>query len=260
VLEGYFGPIRSGAYRRLERQLGRASQCLVAASTATVDDLVRLRVAPREKFRVIPYGLDLDPFTNVDEAARVAMRQELDVPADQVLLTFVGRMVPIKRLDLLLRAFAAARRTGVPIHLALVGDGEMRPDLARLASELGIAANVTFVGYRRDTPAIAAATDAAVLSSDNEGTGISLIEAAAAGRPAVATDVGGIPEVVTPDSCILVPPNDEEALASAIAALASDSELRQRMGQHAQEHVVGRYSPKRLIADFDALYRELLTG
>jgi glycosyltransferase involved in cell wall biosynthesis len=260
VLEGYFGPIRSDAYRRLERQLGRASQCLVAASTATVDDLVRLRVAPREKFRVIPYGLDLDPFTHVDEAARVAMRQELDVPADQVLLTFVGRMVPIKRLDLLLRAFAAARRTGVPIHLALVGDGETRPDLDRLASELGIAANVTFVGYRRDTPAIAAATDAAVLSSDNEGTGISLIEAAAAGRPAVATDVGGIPEVVTPDSCILVPPNDEEALASAIATLASDSELRQRMGQHARDHVVGRYSPKRLIADFDALYRELLTG
>jgi len=258
VLEGYFGRIRSDVYRRLERQLARASQCLVAASAATVDDLVRLRVAPRAKFRVIPYGLDLDPFTHVDEATRVAMRRQLHVADDQVLLTFVGRLVPIKRLDLLLRAFALAGRTGVLIHLAMVGDGETRPDLERLASELGIAANVTFVGYRRDTPAIAAAADAAVLSSDNEGTGISLIEAAAAGRPAIATDVGGVPEVVTPDSGILVPPNDEEALASAIARLASDSELRERMGQHAQEHVVGRYSPKRLIADFDALYGELL--
>jgi glycosyltransferase involved in cell wall biosynthesis len=260
VLEGYFGPIRSDAYRRLERQLGRASQCLVGVSAATVDDLVRLRVAPREKFRVIPQGLDLDAFTHVDEATRAALRRQLDVSADRVLLTFVGRMVPIKRLDLLLRALAVARRTGVLIHLAMVGDGETRPDLERLVSELGIAANVTFLGYRRDLSAIAAAADAAVLCSDNEGTGISLIEAAAAGRPAIATDVGGVSEVVTPDSGILVPPNDEEALATAIANLASDTELRQRMGQHAREHVVGRYSPKRLIANFDALYGELLEG
>jgi glycosyltransferase involved in cell wall biosynthesis len=258
VLENYFGPIRSRAYRRLERQLGRASQCLVGVSAATVDDLVRLRIAPREKFRVIPQGLDLDPFTHVDKATRVATRRQLHLSDDQVLLTFVGRIVPIKRLDLLLRAFAIARRSGLLIHLAVVGDGETRLDLERLASELGIAANVSFVGYRRDLPRIAAAADAAVLSSDNEGTPISLIEAAAAGRPAIATDVGGVSEVVTPGSGILVPPNDEEALASAIASFASDSELRRRMGQHAREHVVGRYSAKRLIANFDALYRELL--
>jgi glycosyltransferase involved in cell wall biosynthesis len=260
VLEGYFGPIRSGAYRRLERQLGRASHCLVGVSAATVDDLVRLRVAPREKFRVIPQGLELDPFTHVDDATRVAMRRQLVVPADQVLLTFVGRIVPIKRLDLLLRAFALARRTGAPVHLAVVGDGETRPDFERLASELGIAANVTFVGYRRDLPPIAAATDAAVLSSDNEGTPVSLIEAGAAGRPAVATDVGGVSEVVTTESGLLVPSGDEGALAAAIERLAADQELRRRMGQRAREHVLRRYSAERLVSDVDALYAELLAS
>jgi glycosyltransferase involved in cell wall biosynthesis len=257
VLEGYFGPLRGGTYRRLERRLGRASQCLVGVSDATVDDLVRLGVAPREKFRVIPLGQELDQFTRVDEAARASTRRDLGVSPEQVLLTYVGRVVPIKRLDLLLRALARARGGGTPIHLLVVGDGEIRPDLEGLAGELGVGSSVTFAGYRRDLTAIAAAADLAVLSSDNEGTPVSLIEAAAAGRPAVATDVGGVSEVVTPESGILVPQGDEGAFATAIAGLASDPELRRGMGRRAQQHVLRRYSVERLLTDIDVLYREL---
>jgi glycosyltransferase involved in cell wall biosynthesis len=175
-----------------------------------------------------------------------------------VLLVFVGRIVPIKRLDLLLRAFSRAQPEGTGVHLAIAGDGETRADLERFASDLGIRDAVSFLGYRRDLIPIAAAADVAVLSSDNEGTPVWLIEAAAAGTPGIATDVGGTSEVVTPETGIVVQPDDEAGLASAISRLSADQALRRRMGKAAREHVLGRYSIERLVADIYSLYRELL--
>ena len=122
----------------------------------------------------------------------------------------------------------------------------------------GVGSAVSFLGYRRDLPRIAAAADAAVLSSDNEGTPVWLIEAAAAGRPAIATDAGGTSEVVTPETGIVVPPDDETAFAAAISRLAGDPELRRQMGDRARQHVLRRYPVERLLSDIDALYRELL--
>jgi glycosyltransferase involved in cell wall biosynthesis len=123
-----------------------------------------------------------------------------------------------------------------------------------------VGAAVSFLGYRRDLPRIAAAADVAVLSSDNEGTPVSLIEAGAAGRPAAATNVGGVAEVVTPETGLLVSAGDEAALATAIERLAGDRDLRRSMGGRARDHVLSRYSAARLIADVDALYRELIEG
>ncbi len=258
VLEGYFGPAKTRLYRDLERALGRRTDRLIGVSRQTVDDLVRLGVGPPEKFSVIPLGLELEPYASLERDAGAELRAELGVADDQALLAFVGRIVPIKRVDLLLRSFARAYEGGARAHLAIVGDGETRADFEGLAAELGVAPRVSFLGYRRDLTRIAAAADAAVLSSDNEGTPVWLIEAAAAGRPAIATDVGGTAEVLTPESGILVPPDDEIALAAAISRLAGDRELRRRMGTRAREHVLQRYSVERLLSDIDALYRELL--
>ena len=99
VLEGYFGPARNAAYRGLERQLGAISDRLIGVSTATVDDLVRLGVAPRSKFRVIPIGLDLDPFLATTAEAGAAFRRQVGAGPDEILVTFVGRLVAIKRVD-----------------------------------------------------------------------------------------------------------------------------------------------------------------
>jgi len=257
VLEGYFGAAKTGVYRSLERTLGRRSDRLIGVSQQTVEDLIRLGVAPPEKFSVIPLGLDLSAFASVDSRP-AGLRAEMGVADDRVVLGFVGRIVPIKRVDLLLRAFARAHAGGAPVHLALVGDGETRPEFQRMAGELGVASAVSFLGYRRDLPEVAAAADVAILSSDNEGTPVWLIESAAAGRPAIATNVGGTAEVVTPETGILAPPDDEEALAEAITRLAGDAELRRGMGERAREHVLSRYSVDRLIADIDGLYSELL--
>jgi glycosyltransferase involved in cell wall biosynthesis len=258
VLAGYFGAAKTRLYRNLERTLARRTDRLIGVSRQTVNDLVRLGVAPQEKFSVVPLGLDLDSFATVEPGSGATLRGELGVADDRMLLAFVGRIVPIKRVDLLLRAFASACTAGAPAHLAIVGDGETRPEYERLAGELGAGAAVSFLGYRRDLPEIAAAADAAILSSDNEGTPVWLIEAAAAGRPAIATDVGGTPDVVTPETGILVPADDEASLAGAITRLADDPELRQGMGERARAHVLSRYSVDRLIDDIDALYRRLL--
>jgi glycosyltransferase involved in cell wall biosynthesis len=258
VLEGYFGPVRNTFYRWLERRLARVSNALIGVSQATVDDLVRLRIAPLSKFRVVPIGLDLGAFTNATADNGRAFRDEAGVGPGDVLLTWVGRLVPIKRVDVLLRAFAHARADGAPGRLAIVGDGELRPQLTELARELGVAEHVWFAGYREDMLGVATASDVAVLSSDNEGTPVSLIEAAAAATPAASTAVGGVADVVTEQTGMLAPAGDSDALGDAIARLASDPALRAQMGERARKHVSARYSVERLLADIDALYGELM--
>ena len=258
VLEGYFGPVMTATYRELERRLATVSDALVGVSSATVNDLVRLGIAPREKFHVIPVGLDLEPFLEADSAAGAAFRREAGVRDGELLVTFVGRLAAIKRGDVLMRAFAGARALGANVRLAVVGDGEIRPGLERLASRLGIRDHVYFAGYRSDMVLIAAASDIAVLSSDNEGTPVSLIEAAACGTPAVATRVGGVPDVVAEGAGILAPVGDHDGLAAGIATLAHDPARREAMGEKARQHVRSRFSAIRLVHDVEALYHELL--
>jgi glycosyltransferase involved in cell wall biosynthesis len=258
VLEGYFGRITSATYRYLERRLAAITDCLIGVSEATVDDLVRLRVASREHFRAIPIALDLAPFGNSGPETAVALPRPWGVGEPEILAAYVGRLVPIKRVDLILRAVAEARRQESPIRLVVAGDGECRPELERLAGELGLADSVEFLGYVSDANTVVAAADVAILASDNEGTPVALIEAAAAGRPAVATAVGGVPEVVVPGAGILVPRGNYAALADGLNRLARDRPLRERMGARAREHVLRHFSIDRLLVDIERLYEELL--
>ena len=258
VLKGYFGATKTALYRGLERGAARFTDRLIGVSQATVDELVELGIAPRERFIVVPLGLALEPFAALEPEPDLGARHELGLSTEEVLLTYVGRVVPIKRLDLLLEALALTRRDGVRAQLAIAGDGEIRPGLEATARRLGIAESVRFLGYRRDLPKLAAASDAAVLSSDNEGTPVSLIEAAAAARPAIATDVGGVREVVDEESGILVPPGDAAALAEGIERLAQSPDTRARLGRQARRRALARFSAERLIEDIDTLYRGLL--
>lgn len=237
--------------------MARVSDCLIGVSQATVDDLVRLGVAPAAKFRVVPLGLDLDPFAQPSDGLRREFRTELGLGDENVLLVFVGRVVPIKRLDVLIEALAQARESERRLQLAIVGDGDLRLQLERQAADLGIADAVRFLGYRRDLRPIFAAADLAVLSSDSEGTPVSLIEAAAAGLPAVATDVGGVREVVTEETGSLVRAGDAAAFAEALVSLAADPQRRRAGGEAARARVLNRYSAERLLSDVDGLYGAL---
>jgi glycosyltransferase involved in cell wall biosynthesis len=258
VLSGYFGPLLTRVFLILERALARVSDRLIGVSAATVDELVDLGVAPRSKFAVVPLGLDLSGFLDLPFEAGGDLREEIGAGPQDVVFTFTGRLVPIKRPDRMLRAVAAARRGGTPAVVAVVGDGELREPMEALAMELGCADAVRFLGYRRDTVRICAGSDAALLTSDNEGTPVSLIEAAAGGRPAVATNVGGVGDIVVDGAGILAPAFDESELARAIGELAADPARRRTMGAVAREHVRHRYDGARLVADMDKLYTLLL--
>jgi len=258
VLEGYFSPPVERFYRLLERGLAFRTDRLIGVSGAVVDDLVRLGVADRSKFEVIPLGLELDAFLSLPLEPGGPFRDELGVAPGEVLATFVGRLAPIKRVDVLLRAFARARQLGAPVRLAIVGDGEPRSQLEALAASLGCAGAVTFTGYRRDLDAIVAGTDIAVLSSDNEGTPVSLIEAAAGARPMVATRAGGVPDVVVPGTGVLCDRGDHEALGLALVELARDPGRRRAMGARAREHAAARYRWERLVERMEGLYGRLL--
>ncbi len=261
VLRGYFGGPMTGAFRTVERTLARSTDALIAVSPEVRDDLVSLGVADRDRIRVIRLGLDLDGRTAAPMGAGAAERAALGIPNDRFLVGWLGRMTEIKRVDLLLESFALFRRNGTESDLVLVGDGPLREELEQLAHALGIADNVHFVGYRSDVSTFYAAIDAVALTSANEGTPVAVIEGLAAGVPAVASDVGGVADVLANGrGGFLVPFGDVEAFADRLQRLADSPELRKEFATFGDEWVRERYSIPRLVGDIDELYRTLLVA
>jgi glycosyltransferase involved in cell wall biosynthesis len=229
-------------------------------SDQTVADLVRLQIAPPGKFRVIPIGLDIEELLASTREDGRAVRRALGARDEELLLLSIGRLVPIKRLDVALDGLAHAVGLGVRARLAIAGDGILRAALEAQARALGIADRVHFLGARDDIVALTAAADIMILSSDNEGTPVSLIEGSAAGKPAVATAAGGVPAVVPAGAGVLVQPGDARALGDAIAALAAAPDERLAMGRAARRHVASRFGSGRLVEEVGDLYDELLAS
>lgn len=258
VLRGYFGPLRTLGFRLLERWLARVTTALVAVSPEVRDDLVALGVAPREKFTVVRLGIELEHRV-ADLDGRAETRRVLGIPVDRFTVGWIGRMTGVKRTGDVLLAFRRLRERGVDATLCLVGDGPDRDMIERRAHELGIMRNTLFLGYQENVAPYYAAFDAMILPSGNEGTPVSAIEALAAGRPVVATRVGGVPDVVRDgEDGFLVERGEVEQLADALERLAQDPELRRRLGEAGRARVLARYSVERLVDDVDRLYRSLL--
>ena len=261
VLRGYFGPIRTMAFRIVERVLARMSTALIAVSPEVRDDLVSLGIAPAEKFEVIRLGIELDERVGDDESARAETRRVMGLGPDVFVVGWVGRMTAVKRTDDVVRTLRKLVDLGVDAHLCLVGDGPDREHLEQYAHELGVIRRCLFFGYQEDVARFYDAFDALLLPSVNEGTPVSVIEALAAGRPAVATRVGGTPDVVRDGiDGFLVGVGDTDALAERLAELAANPEERAQMGASGRAHVRGRYAVERLVDDVDRLYRKLLAA
>jgi glycosyltransferase involved in cell wall biosynthesis len=215
-------------------------------------------IAGAEKIAVIPLGFDLEPFLN-SHANRGKFRREMGLSDKHKLLGIVGRIFPIKNHGLFLESAARIATRETAARFVVVGDGILRPALERQARELGIADRVLFTGWRRDVPSIYADLDVLVVSSDNEGTPVSAIEAMASGCPVVATHVGGLPDLITDgDTGRLVRPRDSEVLAAAVLDLLQNAEKAHYMSRNAKTAAAKRFAVKRLIGDIDQLYSQLL--
>src|SRR5437588_1022072 len=259
VLRGYFGRTMTFGFRTLERWLARATTSLVAVSPEVRDDLVALRVAPASKFTVVRLGIDLAHRIASDDDQRRETRRQMGLRDDEFVVGWVGRMTAVKNTDRVVRALQTLVDLGVDARLLLVGDGPDRDHLERYAHELGVMKRCLFLGYQEDVARFYDAIDALVLPSVNEGTPVSVIEALAAERPAVATRVGGTPDVIRDGiDGFLVDPADNGELAARLAELAHDAPRRAAMGAAGRVRVLERYAVGRLIDDIDRLYRELL--
>jgi glycosyltransferase involved in cell wall biosynthesis len=257
VFHGYFGAGTSRFYLLVEKFLARLSTRLIAITAGQREELVSLGVAPRGKIVVIPLGLDLDQFRSLPAPGEARIRLGLDGDTQVVLI--VARLVPIKDVATFLRAFRLIGQTSAA-HCVVVGDGEERAALELLARDLSLSDRCHFLGWQREMATLYAAADVVALSSLNEGSPVTLIEAMASGRPVVATRVGGVPDVVDETVGTLVPPRDAKALAGALTRLLADPDLSRRLGASGAERAFERFAAERLVADITRLYLELLDG
>lgn len=256
VLSGYFNPLTSLFFRGVERSLAPASDVLLTVSESVKTDLVRLGVAGSARVRVLPLGLDLAPLAG--PLPRGGLRAEAGWASDMRVVGVVGRLVPIKDLDTFINAAVLVGAMVDDVRFAVVGDGEQRERLeARARSVLGD--RIHFFGWRKDPAVVFGDLDLVVNTSLNEGTPVALIEALAAGRPVIATDVGGTPDLLEGGRFgILVPAQSPEQIARAIRTALDSPEAADRVAAVGRAAVLRRYSVARLLDDMAALYRGLL--
>jgi glycosyltransferase involved in cell wall biosynthesis len=185
-------------------------------------------------------------------ADRSQLERELGIPAELRLVVAAGRLVPVKNHALAIRALARVPEAA----LAIVGTGPLRADLEREADTVGVGDRVAFPGYRPDARAVIGAADAVVLPSRSEGLPLVALEALAGGTPLVATSIRGVRELVDDSTALLVPENDEQALATALRAVLNDRALADRLAESGRR-LAGRYTEEAMVEQFLALYERL---
>ena len=262
VVHGEHGKDDTNVDRRrliASRVLVRGVARVCAVSRDLTEELVRDWRVPRERVARIPNGVDLEAFGRDDE--RDTLRKELGLPPGSRVVMNTGGFRTIKDHPTLLRAFARIHGEDPAARLVLVGSGgaaDPRAGLDRMAAELGIREAVVFAGVRQDIPRVLQVCDVYVNSSRFEGMSNTILEAMAAGRPVVATDVGGNPELVEDGvSGFLVPPGDEGHLAARVVKLLRDASLRSRMGAAGRARVEAVHSMGGMVRAYADLYEEL---
>jgi glycosyltransferase involved in cell wall biosynthesis len=273
VFHSYYGRGQTQLFLFIERLLAKLTDRLIVVSKQqSIEIGEKFRVGRSGQIKVIPLGLDLGLFAE-HSSRRARFRHELCIQDDAILVGIVGRLTEIKNHQMFLNVAArlkaidpACRRQGA-VRFIVIGDGSLRHSLEAQSQSLGLDKDVIFVGGRKDPEYFYPALDVVALTSRNEGTPLTLIEAMANERPVVATSVGGVVDLlgdVIEDGpyqvCrrgIGVPANDEKAFVAALSRIIRDRSLRQELGERGLEFVEVNYSKERLFEDIKALYGEL---
>ena len=227
------------------------------------------KVAHHDKFEVIPLGFDLSRFTENKEEKGKAFREQYNVADDEIVISIVGRLVPIKNHTMFLKALKiVSEKTTKKIRAFIIGDGEERQNVEKMATDLGLKFNnkdpqerniLTFTSWIKDVDVSNAGSDIIVLTSFNEGTPVSLIEAQASGKPIVSTRVGGIANIVKEgETALLCQSDDVDGFAGHLLALIENDQMRHEMSDRGTAHVMEHFSHIRLARDMSGLYRRLL--
>jgi glycosyltransferase involved in cell wall biosynthesis len=285
IFHSYYGPLKTRIFIIIEKVLAQliTDRIVVLSEQQRREINQEFGVGSADQFAVIPLGIDLGVFANWKEHG-TAFRNEIGVGPDDILVGIVGRLTEIKNHDLFLRAAALLKaelsQLGRSVRFVIVGDGGLRSVLEQQADSLGLAADVIFTGSRRDLEEVYPALDVVALTSRNEGTPLTLIEAMANARPVISTAVGGVVDllgepVITGSVSDLIPsvnesfeirqrgisvlPDDARSFAAGLVRLVQDDALRREIGARGLQFVGCKYSTERLVKDIENLYTDLVS-
>jgi glycosyltransferase involved in cell wall biosynthesis len=250
VFSGYFGKFKTAFFIWIERFFGLFTDKIITVSENLKKELSeKFRIAPEKKISVIELGFELD------ELLKLPPREN----SGTVNIGIVGRLVQIKNHKMLLKSVCRGGFETLPYRIIIIGDGELREELGKYAEELGIKDKVEFRGWVKDLKTIYEELDIVALTSLNEGTPVSLIEAMACARPVVAVDVGGVKDIVK-DSVngYLVESENADKFSKKLLELVGNPEKRKTFGLNARKMVQERFLKERLIKDTERLYNNLL--
>jgi glycosyltransferase involved in cell wall biosynthesis len=251
LLNGYFGSGKTKLVILVEKILALFTDQLLAVGAKVKDDLLAVGIGNQNKFGVMPPGLQL-----AEVPSRSSARKALGLNENVTYCAFIGRITQIKRPDRFLDVVAEVKSRGIDLHFIVAGAGE----LLQYCQDRAKAENlpVTFLGWREDIEVVLAAADFVLLTSDNEGTPLSLIQAGMVGIPVVATNVGSTNEIVVNGETGLLTDLSIDQLANTVARVATDSVSRGKMGAAGKEYTLARYGVDRLVKDHQDLYLRLL--
>jgi glycosyltransferase involved in cell wall biosynthesis len=278
IFHGYYGPLKTRLFLAIEKVLANlvTDRIIVLSEQQRREINEEFGVGRAGQFSIIPLGIEAGVFASALERGQ-SFRNELGVDDDALLIGIVGRLTEIKNHRLFLQAAAlfknefAVHSPNAALRFVIVGDGALRKTLEQQAAALDLTQEVVFTGSRRDIECVYPAMDIVALTSNNEGTPLTLIEAMANARPVISTAVGGVVDLLgdplTQEAGELfticprglsVAPNDAPALAAGLARLARDAKLRRETGERGLQFVTEKYSTQRLVSDIKRLYEDLL--
>jgi len=270
VFDAYFSGIKSHIYQHIERVLAKKSTKIIALSEIQKFDLVhKYKICPEEKVRVIPLGFDLSRFRDSMDEKRIKFRKDHLLDDDEIAVGIIGRIVPIKNHTLFLEGIKyITEQSGKKIRAFIVGDGEDKNKVREKCHALGLScvdftaekrkAAVTFTSWIKDVDCVNAGLDIVSLTSLNEGTPVSLIEAQASGKPIITTNVGGIENIVIPGQTALLSDIGIADYRNKLMKLVLDETMRRNFGNAGWNFVNQKFSYLRLVNDMKKLYYELL--
>jgi len=261
VFDGYFGPVKKTMFLLIERFLAIFTDRIVTVSEAVRNEIVdKYKIAKRDKSVVVPLGLDLDKFLRC-EGLKGRFRRKLNIGDEVLLVGIVGRLVPIKNHKMFLDVVKNVldKKISREIKFVVIGDGELRDSLEEHANRLGIRRSVIFTGWVTELAEAYADLDVVALTSLNEGTPVSLIEAMASAKPVIAVNVGGVCDIVQDgESGMLSKPDDAKDFSKKLFTMLEDKDIRTRHGKCGREFVRNRHNRQRLVNDIRKLYEECL--
>jgi glycosyltransferase involved in cell wall biosynthesis len=253
LLNGYFGTFKRFLVVLAEKILAMFSHQLLAVGDKVRQDLLKAGVGTLDKFSLMPPGLQISDLPN-----KAASRDFYGLSSQKLECAFIGRVTRIKRPDRFLDVVSEIERRGLDIEFLIAGDGELLENCRTRIATSDLPVKV--LGWQSDIERVLAAADIVILTSDNEGTPLSLIQAGMAALPVVTTNVGSIPEVVMDGVTGLLTRLDVMEIADALERLAGDFELRARMGSAAQEFTMANFGVDRLVHDHEELYKRLIAN